>query len=163
MSELVIRQADLDCVDDQQAILTLTDLYAQHVMGGSQPLAPDVRDRLLDGLRANPMTRIFLAWDGATAVGLATCFIGFSSFAARPLINIHDLTVVDEHQRKGIGRRLIESVVEHANSLNCSSVTLEVRMDNVPARSLYHRMGFQQVGSELDGQAMLFGKLKLKH
>ncbi len=163
VQSLVIRMADLDRREDQQAVLEITDQYAQHAMGGSQPLRPDVRARLIEGLRSHPMTRIFLAWQGDTAVGIATCFVGFSSFAAKPLINIHDLAVVSDRQGQGIGRRLIESVVEYAQSLDCSSVTLEVRMDNSPARKLYDRMGFQQVGDVVTQEAMLFGKLKLSN
>jgi hypothetical protein len=38
---------------------------------------------------ATPNARVFLAYLGGEAVGLATCFIGFSTFHGRPLVNVH--------------------------------------------------------------------------
>ena len=43
-------------------------------------------------------------------VGAAVCFIGFSTFAAKPLINIHDFVVLPAARGKGVGRRLLEAV-----------------------------------------------------
>ena len=75
-------------------------------------------------------------------MGVAVCFRGFSTFAGRPLINIHDLAVTSEHRRKGVGRALIEEVFRRARDAGCAKVTLEVLDRNVTAKRLYKRMGF---------------------
>jgi ribosomal protein S18 acetylase RimI-like enzyme len=72
-------------------------------------------------------------------------FIGFSTFHARPLLNIHDLAVVPGRRGKGVGRALLTAAEAHAGELGCCKLTLEVQDDNTPARQLYERFGFRNV------------------
>jgi ribosomal protein S18 acetylase RimI-like enzyme len=74
---------------------------------------------------------------------VAICLPSYSSFRARPLMNIHDIAVVPEHRGKGIGRALLAAVEEEARRRGCAKITLEVRSDNALARDLYRRCGFQ--------------------
>jgi ribosomal protein S18 acetylase RimI-like enzyme len=128
-------------------------------MGNGRPLPPDVLARLIPGLREHPTTIIFLAYVDETAVGIATCFLGFSTFAARPLINIHDLAVLPEHRGEGIGRSLLEAVERKARALGCAKVTLEVQEHNVLARRLYEAAGFANViYGEVTGGSLFYGK-----
>lgn len=89
-----IIEADLDLPLHQRHIRELTAAYALDPMGNGGPLPEETLARLIDGLRAHPTTVIFLAYVGRTPVGIATCFREFSTFAARPLLNIDDLAVV---------------------------------------------------------------------
>lgn len=162
IDRVCIRLANLARLEDQQAILEMTDQYARHPMGGGKPLRPDVRERLIEGLQAHPSTLIFLACLDQRAVGIATCFVGFSTFEARSLLNIHDLAVIGSYQGHGVGQRLIEAAIGHARDHGYCAITLEVRLDNAPARRLYDRMGFRQVGETVGAEAMLFGKLRLE-
>ena len=139
-----IIEADLDRPDQQHAILALTAAYALDPMGNGGPLPPDALERLLPGLRDHPTTLIFLAYRKGQPVGLATCFRGFSTFAARPLINISDLAVLPEHRGAGIGRQLLQAVEQKARELNCCKVTLEVQENNTVARRAYEQSGFTQ-------------------
>jgi ribosomal protein S18 acetylase RimI-like enzyme len=75
-------------------------------------------------------------------VGLAVCFLGFSTFQARPLLNIHDLAVRPNHRGAGVGGALLGAVESEALRMGCCKVTLEVRTDNHTAQSLYRRAGF---------------------
>jgi ribosomal protein S18 acetylase RimI-like enzyme len=81
-------------------------------------------------------------------VGVAVCIGGFSTFAGRPLINVHDLAVMPTHRGRGIGRRLLEAVAERARQTGCCKVTLEVRTSNADARRLYERLGFSDAGGQ---------------
>ncbi len=161
---LHIQLADLDNVDDQAAIVTLLDHYSQHEMGSGRPLPDDVKSRLIDGLRAHPMSRIFIARSTVTnvamPVGLAVCFVGFSTFKAKPLVNIHDLVVHESCRGQGIGGQLIDAVADYSKQLGGCAVTLEVRADN-PARKLYAKKGFQTLGEPMASDVSLFGKLVL--
>jgi ribosomal protein S18 acetylase RimI-like enzyme len=150
MAEIVVLQADLENSRHQQAIVELVSAYARDPMGGGRDLPADVRRDLVPGLRGHPTTVVFLALDGDTPVGIAVCFVGFSTFAARPLINIHDLAVADGYRGRGIGRRLLERVEQHARVLGCCKLTLEVLADNTPAQALYRAAGFANL---LDGGA----------
>lgn len=77
-----IVEADLARAEHQRDVLALTAAYALDPMGEGTPLPPEVLDRLIDGLKTHPTTLIFLAYLGAEAVGIATCFRGFSTFRA---------------------------------------------------------------------------------
>jgi ribosomal protein S18 acetylase RimI-like enzyme len=85
---------------------------------------------------------VLLALEGERPVGMAICFVGFSTFQARPLLNIHDLAVVPDCRGQGIGRALLAEAEKQALLRGCCKLTLEVREDNLPARSLYERFGF---------------------
>ncbi|MDP5008952.1 MAG: GNAT family N-acetyltransferase, partial [Glaciimonas sp.] len=87
---------------------------------------------------------VVLAFDGDVPVGLVNCIEGFSTFACKPLLNIHDLAVVKSHRGQGIGRKLLEYVAEMAKGMGCCKVTLEVLEINVGAYALYKSCGFAQ-------------------
>lgn len=160
-TKVFIREANLDDSQDASDVLRLTNHYAQHPMGGSAPLPDDVQASLVQGLKDHPMSLIFLAYVDGKAIGIATCFVGFSTFAAKRLINVHDLAVHADYQGQGIGGQLLEHVKRVGRERGYASVTLEVRMDNIPGRRLYSRLGFQHVGGEPSSQTMLFGKVYL--
>jgi ribosomal protein S18 acetylase RimI-like enzyme len=148
MQGVTLIEADLNDSHHQAAILHLINAYARDPMGESRDLPTAVRDRLISGLQQHPASLVFLAFDEATPVGVAVCFLGFSTFAARPLINIHDLAVIPEHRGQGIGRLLLERVEAKGRALGCCKLTLEVREDNHRAQRLYQKFGFGNMPSE---------------
>lgn len=135
-------EAELDDPAHGTGILAVLDSYAADPVGTGEPLPSDVRERLLPALRDHPTTLVLLALDGSDAVGVAICFMGLSTFNARPLLNVHDLAVVPERRGRGIGRALLTRVEEEARARGCCKLTLEVQEDNERARSLYRSFGF---------------------
>ena len=146
-------RADLTNPLHAQAVVDLLNDYARDLMGGGQPLPPDVRERLIPCLQVQPGGRYFLAFVCDTPIGVAICFQGFSTFRARPLLNIHDLAVRPASRGQGVGRKLLAAVEKEAQQLGCCKLTLEVRDDN-PARRLYLDFGFD--AGELGSHAMTF-------
>ena len=144
MAPVEIVEVDLNRHEHQNAVLDLINAYAADPMGNGQPLSAEVRRSLIPGLRQHPTTLIFLAWERAKFIGIAMCFVGFSTFAARPLINIHDLAVLPEHRGQGTGRRLLEEVERKARKMGCCKLTLEVQENNHRARQIYEEAGFAQ-------------------
>lgn len=49
-------------------------------------------------------------------------------------------------RRRGIGARLVETAARRAATSGATRVFLEVAEDNVPARGLYGRLGFEAAG-----------------
>jgi ribosomal protein S18 acetylase RimI-like enzyme len=142
MQDVVIVEADLEDTTHERAVVDLVNAYARDPMGSGRDLPDDVLRNLVPGLRRHPTSLIFLAFDREVPVGIAVCFVGFSTFAARPLINIHDLAIVPEYRSQGIGRLLLERVEARAKVLGCCKLTLEVLADNTPAQHLYRKVGF---------------------
>ncbi len=140
--DVEIREADLADATHAEALHRLLDEYARLPIAQGAPLDPGVLREIVPGLRKHPAALVFLAWAEGRAVGVAVCFLGFSTFLARPLVNIHDLAVTAECRGQGVGRRLIEAVEAKARELGCGKVTLEVLETNVAAQRLYRRLGF---------------------
>jgi ribosomal protein S18 acetylase RimI-like enzyme len=140
--DIEIREADLTDAADAEAVVRLVDEYARLPIAQGAPLAPGVLRNLVPGLRKHPVTLVLLAWIDGRAVGVAVCFWGFSTFSARPLINIHDLAVTADCRGQGVGQRLLEAVEQKARASGCGKVTLEVNADNSAAQRLYRRLGY---------------------
>lgn len=60
-------------------------------------------------------------------------------------LDIVELQILPEHQRQGIGTRVIEQVIDDAKRMGLS-VTLSVVPANLDARRLYERIGFRATG-----------------
>lgn len=139
--DLTIALADYRDPRDAADLVALLDAYARDPMGGGAPLAEAAKTRLPGDLAANPQAFSLLARIDDRAVGLANCFMGYSTFAAAPLVNIHDLAVVPEMRGEGIGRALLEAIEAEALKRGACKITLEVLSGN-PARHLYAAQGF---------------------
>jgi len=151
-----IVEANLSLRADQEAVLAMVDAYSRDATGDGKSLDPDVRTQLIPGLRRHPTTLIFLAFDGDQPIGAAVCFIGFSTFAAKPLINIHDFVVLPTSRGKGIGRQLLEAVETKAKQLGCCKLTLEVMDKNHQAVRMYQAAGFERYALQEEAGAAIF-------
>ena len=146
MTEMIPRievlEADLHRREHQDALIQLLNAYAADPMGDGKPLAEEVRHALIPGLQQHPTTVVFLAFRQEKPIGIATCFGGFSTFAARRTIQISDLFVLPAFRRQGIGRLLLETVEHRARDTGCCKITLEVQENNEKAGRLYAAIGF---------------------
>ena len=144
MFPIEIVQADLNLTDHQHAVLELVDAYARDPMGNGKPLSVKVRRALIPALQQHPTSIIFLAYSEGKAIGIATCFLGFSTFTAKPLIHIDDLAVLPAHRNQGVGRRLLAEIERKALRMDCCKLTLQVQENNHQARRVYEAVGFAQ-------------------
>ena len=64
------------------------------------------------------------------------------------VVNGHILTidVSPSHRRKGIGQMLLKEMENIFVQKDVQDCLLEVREDNVPAISLYHKLGYEDIG-----------------
>lgn len=140
--KVAVVDADFERPAHRTALVEILDSYATDPVGGGEPLSHAVRERLVPALRRHPGLCALLAQTEERAVGLAVCFLAFSTFRARPVLNVHDLAVLPEWRGRGIGRALLAAVEERARERGCCKITLEVQDDNARARTLYERFGF---------------------
>lgn len=124
------------------ALIDLLDAYARDPAGGGEPLSDFARAKLIAELAARPFIFSVLAFDGDTPVGLVNAIEGFSTFACRPLVNVHDVVVASSHRGRGIAAQLFAEVEAIARERGACKLTLEVLDGNAPARALYRRLGF---------------------
>ena len=59
---------------------------------------------------------------------------------------ILNLAVAEGGRRRGLGQALVEAIVGALTERGVHQVYLEVRESNAPARALYSRFGFREVG-----------------
>jgi ribosomal protein S18 acetylase RimI-like enzyme len=133
---------DFNNPDHCKALVNLMNEYIADKMGGGIPYTGEQKVALVEGLRRHESKLIVLAKAGDRFVGLTNCFINFATFTVKPFVNIHDVIVTGDWRNKGLGRLMLSNVIEKAQELGCSKVTLEVREDNENAKHLYDSLGF---------------------
>jgi len=89
-----------------------------------------------------PETRYYLV-----AEALDGEIVGYAGlFAGRDQADVQTIAVRPDHQRTGLGRRLLNSLLDEARRRGCREVFLEVRAENTAAIRLYERTGFEVTG-----------------
>ncbi|MBE6785795.1 MAG: ribosomal-protein-alanine N-acetyltransferase [Ruminococcaceae bacterium] len=63
---------------------------------------------------------------------------------------IANVAVKSEYRKQGFGKSLVENALSVAKKKGCSFITLEVRVSNRPAISLYEKCGFEGIGERKD-------------
>lgn len=139
-----IVKANLTKTEHQRAVLAMMEAYSCDPMGDGKPLSNYAKQNLIAGLIEHPTTIVFLAFENDTVCGIATCFRGFSTFAAKPLINVSDFFVEPRLRGRGIGKQLLLAIEHEARVTGCCKLTLEVQQNNTVARTVYSKFGFQQ-------------------
>jgi GNAT superfamily N-acetyltransferase len=154
-----IIRADLSNARHASAMLDLLNSYSLDPMGGGGELSDFTKANLAKEMHQRADTTAILAYEGDEPAGLINCIEGFSTFACKPLINIHDVYVSADHRGKGVATRLLQAAEELAREKGCCKITLEVLEGNEAAKRAYLKFGF--AGYELDpemGKAMFWEK-----
>ncbi len=159
--ELTVEVADYGDALDAADLLLLLGAYARDPMGGGAPLSEDVRERLVPALAEHPGAFSLIARIDGRPAGLANCFTGFSTFAARPLVNVHDLVVLPDQRGRGIGKALFAGVEAEAARRGACKVTLEVLSGNQPAQALYRSLGYANYALDPGAGTAQFWEKKL--
>lgn len=141
-------------------LVALLNHYASGTEGGGKALPAEVLDKLPAALAKLPHAFSFLCYRDGVAAGLINAFEGFSTFKCQPLLNIHDVVVLDHFRGLGIAALLLDAVELLARERGCCKITLEVLEGNIAAQKAYLKFGFD--GYELDpqmGKALFWQKV----
>lgn len=76
--------------------------------------------------------------DGVVGYAVLWCILDQGELA--------NIAVAEAHRGRGLGRRLLEAVLDVGRQRGLDAVYLEVRASNADALALYERFGFRQVG-----------------
>ncbi|WP_077044853.1 GNAT family N-acetyltransferase [Pseudomonas sp. KK4] len=141
-AQILVLQASYTNALHAEAIGLVLNSYAQDPMGGGHALPVDVLQQLPGELAKRPHAFSVLAFVEGEPAGLVNCFEGFSTFACRPLVNVHDVAVVPKFRGLGLSQRMLHKVEEIARQRGCCKITLEVLEGNAVAQASYSKFGF---------------------
>jgi len=158
---VTVRLADYSDRADAAHVLSLLDIYARDPMGGGEPLSLETRRDLITQLQNQPTVFSLLALVDDEAAGLMNCVWGFSTFAAKPLINVHDLVVAPDARGLGLGKALFAEVEAIAAKRGACKITLEVLSGNEPAKALYASLGYGDYALDPEKGSALFWEKKI--
>ena len=88
----------------------------------------------------NPLSLWLVAVDGQQVAG----YVGSQSVMGEA--DMMNIAVSSKFRRMGIAQELVERLVKLLREKDVYSLTLEVRASNEPAKALYSKLGFEQVG-----------------
>jgi ribosomal protein S18 acetylase RimI-like enzyme len=152
--------ADLSLPSHANAVVYLLNEYAKDEMGGGLELTDFVKQNLAQELKKRSGIEVILAFVGQDPAGFAICIEGFSSFACKPLLNIHDIAVLPKYRGRGIAKKILAQAEALARTSGCCKLTLEVLEGNKIAQGAYRSAGFE--GYELNpnmGKALFWQKV----
>ena len=122
-------------------LVPLFDAYRQFYKQASD--LEGARAYLLDRLSHGEAT-VFIAYEGARAVGFTLLYDTFTSVAMKPLCILNDLYTIPEARGKGAGTALIARAREHALAKGAFRLRLRTAHDNLTAQSVYEKLGFKR-------------------
>lgn len=96
----------------------------------------------IDGFGVNPYYRVFVAEDlkSKEIIGMALYYVAYSTWKGR-IFYLDDLIVVESRRREGIGRKLLNALLQEARAENISQVRWHVLNWNKPAIDFYKKIG----------------------
>jgi diamine N-acetyltransferase len=74
-------------------------------------------------------------------------FASFSKISASGIYKLHKIYVLPELQGKGIGKAMIDFIINHIKPIGATALQLNVNRHN-KARSFYERLGFSVIHEE---------------
>ena len=125
-------------------LIPMSEAHLDAVLAIEQQVFPrpwTLRDFEIALARDDGLCRMVMLGDGA--IGYAIGFVAFREF------HLAIFAIAPSHQRRGFGRRAL-SCLFGALDVSVGAVSLEVRMSNCAAISLYTQMGFHTVAIQPD-------------
>ena len=120
--------------------MTVEDLDGVMSVEFDSFLTPWSRTAFEEELTQNRLARYIVAAEDGNIVGYAGTWLVINE------AHVTNVAVSGQHRREGIGRLLMEKLMELARDSGMDSMTLEVRVTNAAARHLYQQMGFVEAG-----------------
>jgi ribosomal-protein-alanine N-acetyltransferase len=116
------------------------DVDAIYAIEKASFTAPWTKDAIDDEIDSRSFTYTIVAATDTSIVG----FMVYWTVAGE--MHLINLAVAPSHRGHGIGRALMDHLIDHAQKTRCSEILLEVRPSNAPARALYDALGFEAIG-----------------
>ena len=134
MPEIIIREIEED--DLEKGFLETLDF-----LRNASDLDKNKANEILKKIKQNPNHIIYVAIDNKKIVGSTTLLIEQKFIHDGGLVgHIEDVVVRKDYERKGIGIKLVTSLLERAKEKNCYKTILDCKDD---VKQFYERIGFK--------------------
>ena len=134
MSEIEIRE--IEEADLEKGFLETLDF-----LRNASELDRNKAKEILKEIKQNPNHIIHVATDGEKIVGATTLLIEKKFIHDGGLVgHIEDVVVRKDYEGKGIGIKLVTSMLERAKEKNCYKTILDCKED---VKQFYERIGFK--------------------
>jgi GNAT superfamily N-acetyltransferase len=125
-------------IADVAQILPLFEAYRVFFAGDIDQMSR----RFLEDRLVRQESVVFVAWQGADAVGFITLYPLWSSWYCRRIWFLSDLYVTESARKRGIGASLVERVISFGQETNAASVMVELPRSEPQLGKFYASMGF---------------------
>ena len=105
----------------------------------------------------DPRHQLVVALDDGLVVGFVSAVIYVHPDKPAPELWINEIGVAPTHQRQGIGKALMQAILEEAKQAGCTEAWVLTERDNLPAMAMYKSTG----GEETPPDSVMF-TFKLK-
>ena len=134
MSEIKIREIEED--DLEKGLLETLDF-----LRNTSSIDKNKAKEILKKIKQNPNHIIYVAIDDKKIIGSTTLLIEQKFIHDGGLVgHIEDVVVRKDYERKGIGIKLVTSMLECAKEKNCYKTILDCKND---VKQFYERIGFK--------------------
>ncbi len=127
--------------EDAELVVPLFDAY--RIFYGQDP-DPELAREFLRERLVQEESVVLVALEGPTGIGFTQLYPSFSSVSARRVWILNDLFVAPEARGKGVAAALLEEARRFAVETGAKGLALETAVDNLPARRLYERSGWER-------------------
>ena len=135
MSEIIIREIEED--DLENGFLETLDF-----LRNASDLDKNKANEILKKIKQNPNHIIYVAIDNKKIVGSTTLLIEQKFIHDGGLVgHIEDVVVRKDYEGKGIGIKLVMSMLERAKEKNCYKTILDCKDD---VKQFYEKIGFKR-------------------
>lgn len=128
MSDYTIRLMSVEDLDDIMEVETESFTI------------PWSRDAFFNEIETNHFATYIVIEDKGKVIGYCGVWIIVDE------AHITNIAVLPSYRGQGLGDRLMESMIEIAKEMGAVTMTLEVRVSNTPAQTLYKKFGFAEGG-----------------
>ncbi|MCS6978706.1 MAG: GNAT family N-acetyltransferase [Flavobacteriales bacterium] len=142
-SQLEISEVDIRDArpEDMPALLELIRQLAAFEKA-PEAVTNSIDQMLADGFGPRPLFKAWLAWYQGTAIGMAVVYYRYSTWRGKSLF-LEDLYVEPAWRGRGLGRRLLEKVVDESRAAGCGVIQWQVLDWNTEAIAFYDDLDVQ--------------------
>jgi ribosomal protein S18 acetylase RimI-like enzyme len=146
MGPWTVREA---LVEDIDAIVgLLRGLY--EAMGETSGIDPETFPATLRSLLADDRSHLLVAEHRGEVLGFVSFSVRRTCMHPGGSALVDELAVDGRHRGQGVGRVLIEAVVERSRALGLDEVEVSTELSNERARRFYGTVGFEEIGVLLE-------------